>query len=164
MHLTSGRNALGLRLIGGFKFVCGWLLVALGVGLFRNAKLDPVQESAHIISALKLDPDNYYIHKAIEKVSGITPGQLRAIGAGTFLYALLYLVEGSGLLLRKYWAEYLTLVATGLFIPLEIYEVARRPSLIRISLLVINAAIMAYLIYQVRQKGGAGSAPEAPVT
>ena len=42
---------------------------------------------------------------------------------GTFLYALLYLVEGIGLLLKKHWAEYFTVVATGLFIPVEIWEV-----------------------------------------
>ena len=164
MNQAAGRNPLGLILIGAFKFACGLLLVALGVGLFRHAHDDPAAEAAHIVSALKLDPENYYIHTAIERISGIKPHQLRAIGAGTFLYALMYLVEGGGLLLRKHWAEYLTVVATGLFIPLEVYEAARRPTMIRIALLAINVAIVAYLVYQLRRNGVSrasetGSAP-----
>jgi uncharacterized membrane protein (DUF2068 family) len=160
---SAGNSPLGLRLIGAFKFICGLLLIALGVGLFRHAKDDPAAEAAHIVSALKLDPDNYYIHTAIEKLSGIKPNQLKAIGAGTFLYALMYLVEGGGLLLRKHWAEYLTVVATGLFIPLEVYEAIKRPTMIRMALLAINVAIVAYLIYQLRRKGreGVGVAPSA---
>jgi uncharacterized membrane protein (DUF2068 family) len=158
---TAGRNPLGLKLIGGFKFVCGLLLVALGVGLFRHAHDDPAAEAEHLVSALKLDPDNFYIHTAIEKVTNIKPKQLRAIGAGTFLYALMYLVEGGGLLLRKHWAEYLTVVATGLFIPLEIYEVVRRITVGRVGLLAINVAIVAYLIYELMQKEREGTNVEA---
>ena len=161
MKPTDGQNALGLRLIGGFKFVCGLLLVGLGVGLFSHAQADLAEESAHLVASLRLDPDNHYIHSAIEKVSGIKPKQLRAIGAGTFLYALLYLVEGGGLLLRRHWAEYLTVVATGLFIPLEIYEVARRASPIRVGLLAINLAIVAYLVVQLRRKGHEEPAPSS---
>jgi len=106
----------------------------------------------HIVAALKLDPDNHYIHTAIEKVSRISPKQLRLIGVGTFLYALLYLVEGGGLLLKRRWAEYFTIIATGVFIPLEVYEVARRLTLIRVGVLAINIAIVAYLVYQLWRK------------
>jgi uncharacterized membrane protein (DUF2068 family) len=154
-----GQSALGLRLIGGFKFVCGLLLVGLGVGLIRGVGGNLGDEAEHLVAALKLDPDSRYIHSLIAKVTNVTPGQLRALGVGTFLYALLYLVEGTGLLLRKPWAEYLTVVATGLFIPLEIYEVARRVTPIRITLLVVNAAILVYVIRQIRRKGRATSSP-----
>jgi uncharacterized membrane protein (DUF2068 family) len=150
---TAGRYPMGLKVIGAFKFASGLLLVALGVGLFRDAHSDPTKEAEHIVATLKLDPENKYIHAAIEKLSGIGPKQLRAIGVGTFLYALMYLVEGGGLLLRKHWAEYFTVLATGLFIPLELYEVARRITPIRVAVLFINVAIVAYLIYQLRQKG-----------
>jgi uncharacterized membrane protein (DUF2068 family) len=139
-------------LIGAFKFASGLLLVALGIGIFQDVQSDPTKGAEHIISTLKLDPDNRYIHAAIEKLSGIGPKQLRAIGVGTFLYALMYLVEGGGLLLGKHWAEYFTVAATGLFIPLEVYEVARRITPVRLAVLAINVAIVAYLIYQLRHK------------
>ena len=159
MSVDTGQSVLGLRLIGGFKFASGLLLVGLGVGLFRGAGGDPGDEAEYLIAALKLDPDSRYIHALIARVADVTPGQLRALGVGTFLYALLYLVEGTGLWLRKHWAEYLTVVATGLFIPLEIYEVARRVTPIRIGLLMVNVAILVYLIRQIRRKdpGKSGS-------
>jgi uncharacterized membrane protein (DUF2068 family) len=144
----NGQGSFGLRLIGGFKFACGLLLVGLGVGLFRQAHADPAVEVERIVAALRIDPESHYIHEAISKVSGIKPAQLRAIGVGTFLYALMYLVEGTGLLLRKRWAEYVTVIATGLFIPLELYEVFRSATLIRLAILAINLAILVYLIVQ----------------
>ena len=162
MSQDVGRNALGLKMIGGFKFACGLLLVALGIGLFRGLGDDPGAEAGHIVAALKLDPDSRYIHALISRVSNVTPGQLRALGVGTFLYALLYLVEGGGLLAGKHWAEYLTVVATGLFIPLELYEVGRKPTPIRIALLAINAAIVAYLVYQLRRKDRASATASPP--
>ena len=157
---TSGRYPVGLLLIGGFKFFCGLLLVALGVGLFRHAHDDLADQMERVIKSLRLDPENHYVHSLIEKVSGVKPEQLRAIGVGTFLYALMYLVEGGGLLLRKHWAEYLTVAATGLFIPLEIFEVVKRPTALRVGLLVINAAIVAYLVFQLRRKESEGASLE----
>ncbi len=171
MSQPAGRppQPFGLMLIGGFKFVSGLLLVALGIGLFRDAHADLEKQAEHLVAALKLDPDSHFIHLAIEKISGISPRKLRAIGVGTFLYALLYLAEGGGLLLRKPWAEYLTVVATGLFIPLEIYEVFQKTNAVRIGLLVLNLAIVAYVAYQLYRKkrgeAGAGPAPAVdPVT
>ena len=168
MSEKTGRSNIGLRLIGAFKFASGLLLIALGVGLFRNAHADPAMEAEHIVAALKLDPENDNIHKAIAQISGIKPAQLRAIGVGTFLYALVYLVEGTGLLLRKRWAEYFTVLATGLFIPLEIYEVTRRASVLRTGVLAINLAIVGYLIVKLvgarqgRNEAAAGSGPTPP--
>jgi len=140
------RSPFGLQLIGGFKLACAVLLIGLGFGVFKNAGGDPRDEAEHLVAAVKLDPDNRFIHSAIERVSGLTPGQLKAIGVGTFLYALLYLVEGTGLLLKKHWAEYFTVIATGIFIPVEIWEVARHFTLVRLAILIINVAIVAYLV------------------
>ncbi len=149
MNEKSVRNSWGLLLIGAFKFICGLLLVGLGIGLFRHLDRDPVEWVDHLARALRIDPDNHYVHGAIARVSGIRPDQLRAIGIGTFLYALMYLVEGTGLLLRKRWGEYFTVLATGFFIPLEVYEVIRRVTALRLGILIINVAIVIYLIIQV---------------
>jgi uncharacterized membrane protein (DUF2068 family) len=61
-------------------------------------------------------------------------------------------VEGTGLLLRKRWAEYLTVIATGSFVPMEIYEIFRHCTISRIGLLIANLAILAYLTWVIRQK------------
>ena len=56
-----------------------------------------------------------------------------------------------GLLLRRRWAEYLTIVATALLLPLELYEVARKANVVRVGVLLANLAILAYLIAKLVQ-------------
>jgi uncharacterized membrane protein (DUF2068 family) len=62
---------------------------------------------------LRVDPDNWYIHTFIARLSGTTPRQLEAVSAGSFLYAALRYVEGLGLMWRQRWAAYVTVIATA---------------------------------------------------
>jgi uncharacterized membrane protein (DUF2068 family) len=80
------------------------------------------------------------------------PTRIAALGVGAFLYAALFLVEGIGLWLQRRWAEYLTVVATASFIPFEIFEVARRVTATRMVALVVNLAILVYLIVRLRRR------------
>ena len=71
-----------------------------------------------------MDPDNRFIHRGLLRIFNITPKQLKDLSVGTFVYAGIFLTEGAGLVARKHWAEYaMTLISTGLFIPLEVYEI-----------------------------------------
>ncbi len=138
--------------IGIFKLAKALSLLVLGVGLVRLLHRDVGSAVGHWLEVLRLDPDNRYIHGALVRVFRITPKQLRELSAGTFIYAAIFLTEGIGLLLRKHWAEYLTLVSTGLFIPLEVYEIYHRFTAVRAGLLVVNVAIIWYLAMRVRRR------------
>jgi uncharacterized membrane protein (DUF2068 family) len=85
-------------------------------------------------------------------VADLEPGRFHVIGAGMLFYAALLLTEGIGLMYRKRWAEYLTIVATASFIPLELYELARRVSAPRLAVLLVNVAIVIYLFVRVRRE------------
>jgi uncharacterized membrane protein (DUF2068 family) len=76
-------------------------------------------------------------------------------------YGVLELVEGTGLWLDQLWAEYLTVIATSLLIPLELYELVHRPSVLKVAGLVINLAIVGYLVYLLRRRRR-GSSLAAP--
>jgi len=78
--------------------------------------------------------------------------KLKALSVGTFFYSGLLITEGVGLGLKKRWAEYLTIVSTALLLPLEIIEIARRADFARITLFLVNIAVVAYLIIDVRKK------------
>jgi len=67
-------------------------------------------------------------------------------------YAGLFLTEGTGLLFRQRWAEWLTIVATSSLMPIEAYELVEKFTAVRLFALLINAAVVLYLIYLVRQK------------
>lgn len=145
-----GRSA-GLVIIGIFKLFEGVLLVAAGFGALKLLHRDVGAIAMHWVHVLKLDPDNHYIHSFLVKVFHVTPKQLKELSAGTFIYAALRLVEGVGLVLRKVWAEYLVVIATGIFIPVEIYELVRRFTPLRLGLLLANVAIVVYLISGLRR-------------
>jgi uncharacterized membrane protein (DUF2068 family) len=134
-----------LLLIGVFKLMKAAALLVVGIGLLKLVHRDVATVTTHWIERFRLDPENKHIHEAISRVFRVTPRQLKELSAGTFIYASIFLTEGTGLLLRKHWAEYLTLVSTGLFIPLEVYEMAERFTWVRVGILVVNAATVWYL-------------------
>ncbi len=118
----------------------------MAVGAHHLLHRDVAHFVATWVAQLHLDPDNRYIGKAMAKVLSLDARQLRAIGAGTLVYAALLLTEGIGLLLRRRWAEYFTVIVTGSFIPIEVYELTRRLTWARLALLGVNVVVVWYLI------------------
>lgn len=135
-----------LMLIGAFKLLKGALLVAIGFGVHHLVDRDAGEILQHWAHAVRIDPNSHYLHTLIAKVTGLSPRTLRELSVGTFVYGALFLVEGGGLLLRRRWAEYMTVISTALLLPLEVYEVAREPHGRRIALLVANVLIVVYLV------------------
>lgn len=90
----------------------------------------------------------------------LSPLHIKELGLIVIAYAALEAAEMVGLWLAKRWAEYLTFVATLLFIPLEVYEIILKPTPLKISALIINVAIALYLLYAKRLFGlrGGGKA------
>lgn len=151
MTSAPRQSPLGIKLIGIFKLISSVLLVGLGIGIFKQVGGDPEAEIEHLVAALKLDPGNKYIHTALQAVSGVTVHQLYLISAGTFVYAILYAIEGVGLVLQRRWGEYFTVIITGSLIPFEAYEVIRKLTALRFFLLALNVAIVVYLIVQLKR-------------
>ncbi len=114
-----------------------------------------------MIAHFGLDPQNQVIHRVIAAITGVDRTHLRAIEAGTFFYALLHLVEGTGLILERTWAGYLVVVATGSLIPFEIYEIFKRPTPLRFALFVLNVGIVVYLVVALRKEHLEKSARQA---
>jgi uncharacterized membrane protein (DUF2068 family) len=140
-----------LVLIALFKLLKGILLIAAGIGALKLLHKDVFETVSHWVDILRVDPDNRFIHGLISRVLSISPKQLQAASVGTFVYAALLLTEGTGLLLRKRWAEYFTIITTAGLIPLEVYEIVRRVTAAKIAVLIINVAIVVYLIARVRR-------------
>jgi uncharacterized membrane protein (DUF2068 family) len=148
----AGRKTTAtLLLIALFKLIKGILLLFVGIGALKLLHRDVAQTIAHWVDILRVDPDNRLIHGLLARVLSVTPGQLRAASAGTFVYAGLLLTEGLGLLFRKRWAEYFTIITTAGLIPIELYELSRRVTTAKVAVLVINVAIVAYLVRRVRK-------------
>jgi uncharacterized membrane protein (DUF2068 family) len=139
-----------LRVIAVFKFLKAAFLIALSVGVFRGMHQDIGIRLEHWVRAMHLDPGNRHIEMFLARVSNLSPTQVKRLGLVGLLYAGLFLVEGTGLWLQRRWGEWATVVITGLLIPVEVYEIFRHPTIVKILVLLVNVAVVAYLIYRIR--------------
>ncbi len=144
-----------ILLIGVAKVLKSTALFALSAVVLLLSRRDVADELHHWAFVLGIDPGNHLLHLAIERITPFDSVKLRLIAAGMALYAMLFAIEGTGLLLRKRWGEYVTIVITGSFIPLEVYETLRHPHVGRALTILLNVAAVAYLVHRVRQARGA---------
>ncbi|MDE1177705.1 MAG: DUF2127 domain-containing protein [Edaphobacter sp.] len=142
----------GLMMIGLFKLGKAIFFFALGIGALHLLHKDLADEMLRLATALKFDPESRVVTLLMEKVDLIDTHRLLQISFATFAYSALALTEGIGLMLEKVWAEYLTLILTISFLPWELYELARHPNWFRLSLLLINLAVLWYLLWLLRRK------------
>jgi len=141
-----------IRLIAIFKFLKAGLLIALGVGVFKLLHKDVASVIEHWIGALRLDPGSHFVNLALEKTAHVSPEQIKKLGLVSFLYAGLFLAEGTGLWLRKRWGEWLTVIITSSLVPIELYEIYRHSSYVKVGVLALNVAIVIYLIHHMRSQ------------
>ena len=97
----------------------------------------------------------------IEKLLAKPPDTLRLYGLAFAALGITEGVEAVGLWMQKRWAEYLTLVVTAVFVPVEIYEIIHRTTPLKIFALVLNLAIVVYLLFAKRLFGLRGGAVAA---
>ena len=140
----------GILLIAIFKLFKAALLIAAAIGALSLLHKNISESLMSLLNTLHVDHDNNYLHGLVMKLGLVDDRKLKEISAGSFFYAAMLGTEGVGLLLKKRWAEYLTVIATSLLIPLEIYELVKRASAGKIVVLVINLAVVAYLIYRLK--------------
>ena len=142
----------GLLAIGLFKLGKSIFFFCLGVGAFKLLHKDLGDVAMQIAQALHRDPEGRFVTFLMQQVDRIDAHRLREIGFATFAYSALALTEGVGLMMEKVWAEYLTTILTVMFLPWEVYELARDPNLMRLALLIANLVVLAYLVWLLRRK------------
>jgi uncharacterized membrane protein (DUF2068 family) len=142
----------GLLLIGLFKLGKAIFFFGIGAGAIHLLHKDIGDEVMTIATRLKFDPEGRFVSLLMSKVDLIDAHRLRQISFATFAYSAIALTEGYGLLTERVWAEYLTLGLTVSFLPWELYELARRPDWVRLGLLLINLAVLGYLVWLLRRK------------
>jgi uncharacterized membrane protein (DUF2068 family) len=146
------RSRLVLRIIALERAVRGLLLLVAGVYLLLHLNSDFGRLAERVIHAIELDPKRPLLHRIVAYLHHLHASQLRIAATFALGYGLLELVEGTGLWLDQLWAEYLTVIATSLLIPFELYELVRHPSVWKAGGIIVNVAIVIYLIHLLRQR------------
>jgi uncharacterized membrane protein (DUF2068 family) len=135
-----------LELIAVYKLLQAALLVAVGVGALKLLHKDVADVLTNIAQGLRMNPEGRLVGFLLDKASLLDDHRLRQISLFLFGYAGLGVLEGIGLMLEKVWAEYFTSIITASFLPFEIFELMHRITWFRITLLVVNLAVLAYLV------------------
>jgi uncharacterized membrane protein (DUF2068 family) len=138
--------------IGIGKMLKTAALLVVGVAAFLLVHHDVAEALRHWVFVLGVAPGGHLVREALAGAGVIGDRQLREIGIVTFVYAALFAVEGTGLLLRRRWGEWVSIVITGSFIPVEIYETAHHPHVGRAVGTLVNIAAVAYLVSRVRKR------------
>src|SRR5712671_6154145 len=94
------------------------------------------------------NPDTF--QNLLVRASILNEQQLKELSIGSFVYAGLFLTEGSALLLRKRWAKYFAVIITLSFPPLEVWELVRQFSLTKMVVMAVNVAIGWYLVVRIK--------------
>ncbi|MDP9239504.1 MAG: DUF2127 domain-containing protein [Actinomycetota bacterium] len=156
------RDALVLRLLAVERGVRGLLIVALAYGVYRfsNAKASiskVFEEDLPLLHPLadKLgyNLDDSGVVSIIRSLLAAQHSTLELVAGGLLAYGTLQVIEAVGLWRLKRWGEYFAVVATSLFLPLEIYELIEKVTITRVGALTINLLAVAYLLLSKRLFG-----------
>jgi uncharacterized membrane protein (DUF2068 family) len=147
----SKSHSRGLMLIAVFKLLKGFVLLAVAIGALHLLHRDVAAVADHWINAFQVDPHNRFILWLLAKLPMVDDRKLKELSVGTFIYSAVFLTEGVGLALHKRWAEYFTIITTSSFLPLEVYEIIRHATIAKGLALVINIAVVIYLVRELRR-------------
>jgi uncharacterized membrane protein (DUF2068 family) len=156
------RQAAILRVLAVERFLrgAGLLLVGWAVLRFQSSQASlrelfeaDLPAAKPLADRLHIDIDrSAFVHLARTALNA-KHSTLRLLAAFVLAYGAVQVAEGAGLWLLKRWGEYLTVVATAAFVPLEVYEVVEHVTALRVAALVVNAAAVVYLLLSKRLFG-----------
>ncbi len=149
---TPKERTWTIHILAIIKFVKGIILLIVGIKLLTLINKDAADVFEAFITRHGIDSGNRIVNTIAEKLEGVGNTQLVMFSVGSFLYSALQLTEGIGLWLQKRWAEVLTVIATSLLIPLEIYEIFEKFTWVRVGVLVLNLFVVWYLATRLKDK------------
>lgn len=156
MPASPRRGEASLIWIGAFKLLKGILLAVVATELLKTVNSDLQTTLTRWVMNLHLDPGNHFITALLQKAGFVEGKTLKHLSWLTFTYGAVFLTEGTGLVLKKHWAEYLTVGVTLSLVPFEVYELAKHFTALKLIVLIINIAIAIYLIVMIRRKPDSG--------
>lgn len=142
---THPRHA-GLRVIAVYEIIKTACLLLVAMAAFHLDRQQSFEQLVHWLEHLSLSDSNGLRWKLVGLLQDFGPSRFVAVGAVALGYAVLFGIEGIGLWLGRYWAEWFTVIATGSLVPLELYETLHRFGWLKLATLAGNVAIVVYLL------------------
>ena len=145
--MDAVRHSRGLLpWIVAFKAFKTLTLTTLGVTLLTARHSDPTDLLTRAALAIHLPLTSRVFERALRFATNLTVAKETALAFTAFGYAALMGTEGVGLYLRKPWSRWFTIGATSSLVPIEIFEIVRELHPVRVLVLIVNVAIVVYLV------------------
>ena len=146
-------HARGLLVVGLYKLIKSIFFAALGAGALNLVHRNLGDLILRFVDDVRIiDPEGHFVNLLMDRADLIGGHQLRQASIAFFGYSVLCLIESTGLILRKGWAEYFTVVLTILAMPWEGYEVLEHYTIFKLALLLLNILVLLYLLWVLKKK------------
>ena len=156
-------TSIGLHAIAVFEAAKGILVLLAGFGIVAIIPKDSQEIAERLVRHMHLNPASHYPRIFIDTASHVTDVQLWWLAGGALVYAAFRLTEAYGLWKERTWAKWLAIISCGLYLPLEIYEIMKRITVVRVGLLLVNLVIVIFLAYALKASRGAENRRTAKV-
>ena len=158
---TQGLNPI--RYVAYFEAFKGVLVALVGTGLLSLVHRDVLELATRLVEHAHLNPASKYPSIFLQAASHMGDSRLMLLALGAAAYAAVRLTEAYGLYFERAWAEWLAAVSGAIYVPVEVFQLVRRPSWLGAALLLLNLAVVAVMVQALRarrrQRLQAGPAP-----
>jgi len=147
---THSNAARGIRAVASLEALKGAVVLLAGFGLLALVHHDLQTVAEDLVRLSHLNPARHYPRVFIEAASNLNDSRLRLVAILAFAYACVRFVEAYGLWRIRAWAEWFAILSGAIYLPVEVYELIKHATYLKGIVLLINAGIVAYLLYFLR--------------
>jgi len=144
---VAARAERGVRAIAIFEACKGVVVLIGGFGLLHFLHHDIQSTAEELVRHSHLNPARHYPRIFIEAAKRTNDSRLWFLASMAFIYSSARLVEAWGLWRLKSWAQWFAIVSGAIYIPIEVVEIIKRVTVLRVLVLAVNIFIVIYLIY-----------------
>jgi uncharacterized membrane protein (DUF2068 family) len=156
-HPANNPHTRGLHIVALFEGAKGLLVLVAGFGLLSFIHKDVHEAALRLVEHFHLNPASHYPQIFLDLTDRINDTRLWSMAIAAAMYFVVRMIEAAGLWLRKSWAEWFAVLTGGMYIPIELFEVARSVTWPRVTVLVINLGVVSYLLFVLIRNGGKGA-------
>jgi uncharacterized membrane protein (DUF2068 family) len=148
-HCDSHGHRRGLRTVALLEAAKGVLVLLAAFGFLEIIRhnIDLEDAAQNLLYYLHIDPDRRISHALMHAAGRMMDADLLTVFGIAIAYSGLRFIESYGLWRQRVWAEWLAIVSGAIYLPLEIYNLVRRPNLVHWLILLINICVVAYILW-----------------
>lgn len=137
-----------------FEALKGTIVLVAGFGLAHAIHGDVGRFAERLVHRLHLDAAKRYPRIFLDLANNLSDSQLWALAALALAYSVVRFAEAYGLWFERRWGEWIAALSGGIYVPAEIYELARGYSTVKVVALVLNMLVVGYMCFLLLRRRG----------